>query len=487
VAKDSKLSRFRPVEIGNVGGNRTIIQTTEAKLTAFGGIPMLAFVERKLGLVKMLAERVNDKRFQARVDHKRNDIILQRVIQIGAGFPDGNDCDWLARDEAVLLGLDRNPMEGKPGASQETTSRFESNAIDEKNQDDVNNIFVDHYIAQQKKRPKLIELDLDGTMIKTYGAQQGSVYRGGKYKHTMYFPLMIFSGDWLLGAILRRGDQSEAGTVLDELKKVVSKLRARWPGVRIKVRLDAAFCSGGLVQWLKKNRIAYEIALRSTSVLELYSKAFAEEAQSKFVDTFGEPLFTGDGAGRKIHAEHARIRGLPKEERMKAEEESKRRRKRVVGEFCYKPEKWKFLKWQEWERVICRCDFTDKGLEVKYVLVSDQKGIPQKIYEDEYCKRGLAEQFIETFKQAGHRLSAQEFKSNQFRLILSGIVYMLMKHLRHYVSPKLRAADAETLRKTLMIMPMIIRQAGKKVILEISESHAHRWEFLDTWRRLTAT
>ncbi|MBZ0184876.1 MAG: transposase, partial [Candidatus Obscuribacterales bacterium] len=94
----------------------------------------------------------DDKRFQARVDHKRNDIILQRVIQIGAGFPDGNDCDWLAGDEAVLLGLDRNPKEGKPGASQETTSRFESNAIDEKNQDDVNNIFVDHYIARERCR-----------------------------------------------------------------------------------------------------------------------------------------------------------------------------------------------------------------------------------------------------------------------------------------------------------------------------------------------
>jgi hypothetical protein len=195
----------------------------------------------------------------------------------------------------------------------------------------------------------------------------------------------------------------------------------------------------------------------------------------------------GKDVDKKAQAEHARIRGLPTGERMAEEEKWRRRRARVVGEFCYKPEKWKHLKWEEWERVICRVDFTDKGLEVHYVLVSDQYGIPQRIYEEEYCKRGLAEQCIGRFKQTGQRLSAQEFHANQFRLIMYGVAYMLFLHLRNYVSRRLRQADVNTLRKTLMVMPMLVRRTGKKLVLQISERHAHCQDFLHTWRRLMAS
>ncbi len=485
--QSSRRSRFQPVEIGKVDGIRTVLEAVPEEMTAFGGAAMLAAVEKKVGLVRALSKLVNDKRLQHLVDHEKFDILLQRACQIGTGFADGIDGDWRTGDPAILMGLDLDPVGGRPGASQETVSRFEGKAVDKRNQESVNGIFIDHFITRQRKRPKLIELDCDGSMMKTYGAQEGSVYRGGKYKHTMYFPLKILCGDWLLATILRRGDKSEAKTILAELQKIVKKLRARWAGVRIKVRMDSAFCSPELVKWLKKERIGYELGLRPTSVLDLYSRAFVEEAQRKFVEEYGEPRFMGKDADKKAQEEHARIRGLPTQERMEEEHAWKRRRTRVVGEFCYQPEKWKkFLNWQEWERVICRCDFTDKGSEVHYVLVSEQYGIPQQIYEEEYCKRGMAEQCIGRFKQTGQRLSAQEFFANQFRLIMYGVGYMLLMHLRDYVCRKLRRADVNTLRKTLMLMPRVVRRTEKKIVLQISESHPHRWEFLDAWRRLTA-
>lgn len=482
----SRSRRFQPVEIGKVDGIRTTVEAIPEKMTAFGGAPMLAAVEKKVGLIKELSERVNDKRAQHLVDHKKFDILLQRACQIGAGFADGNDCDWLRGDAGIVLGLDRDPAGGQPGASQETVSRFEGKAVDGKNAKAVREIFMDHFTAKQKKRPKKVELDCDGTMMKTYGAQEGSVYRGGKYKHTMYFPLKIFFRDWLLATVLRRGDQSESKTILAQLKMVVGKLRAKWPGLRIKVRLDSAFGSPELYKWLRENRIGYEIGLRPNSVLNQYAQAFMEQAESQFRKVHGEPRFMGKDGDKKAQEEHARIRGLPTEERMAEEESWRKRRTRVVGEFCYKPEKWKHLKWEEWERVICRVDFTDKGLEVHYVLVSEQYGIPQRIYEEEYCKRGLTEQYIGRFKQIGQRLSAQEFYTNQFRLIMSGVAYMLLLHLRDWVSGRLKRADVNTLRKTLIIMPMVIRRTDKKMILQISESHANCRDFLGTWRRLSA-
>lgn len=480
--QSSKRSRFVPVELGKVDGTRAVLEAVPEEMTAYGGAPMLAAVERKVGLVAKLSELVHDDRAQHLVDHKRFDILLQRACQIGTGNPDGNDCDWLRTDVAILLGLDRDPTSGKPGASQETTSRFEGKAINRENAKAVRELFTDHFIAQQKKRPKVVELDPDGTIIKTYGAQEGAVYRGGKYKHTMYFPLKIFCGDWLMATVLRRGDQSEARTILDALKMVVGKLRAKWPGLRIKVRLDAAFGSPELYDWLRKERIAYEIAMASNSVLELYAKAFMEQAEAQFRKEYEEPRFTGKDGTKKAQEEHARIRGLEDpDERMAEEKNWKNRRVRVVGEFCYKPEKWK-----RWERVICRVDFTDKGLDVRYVVVSQQYGVPQRIYEEEYSQRGMAEQSIGRFKQTGQRLSAQQFYANQFRLTMYGVSYMLLMHLRDYAGKKLRRADVNTLRKTLMLMPMVIRRTKKKMVLEISEKHPHCRKFLGTWRRLSA-
>jgi len=478
----SRVSRFRPVEIGNVDSTRAVLVAVPEEMTAFGGVAMLAEIEKKVGLVAKVNDCVHDNRVQHLIQHESFDILLQRTCQIASGFADGNDCDWLRSDPGILLALGRDPNTGQPGASQKTTSRFEALAIDRSNAKSVREVLVDHFIAMQKRRPKTVELDCDGTMIKTYGAQEGSIYRGGKYKHTMYFPLKIFCGDLLLATTLRRGDQSESKTILDSLKMVIGKLRAKWPGLRIKVRLDAAFGSPELYDWLRKKRIAYEIGMGSNAVLSICADAFKTLAEERFRQEFGEPKFMGKDGDKKAYAEHARIRGIEDSaERMTEEKTFKNRRTRIVGEYSYKSETWK-----NWERIICRVDFTDKGLDIHYVVVSQQSGIPERIYEDEYCKRGLAEQSIDRYKQTGQRLSAQQFYTNQLRLTLYGAAYMLLMHLREHAAKRLRRADVDTLRKELMLMPLVVRHTKKKIVLQISENHMHCREFLDTWRRISA-
>lgn len=482
--KGSTHSRFQPVEIGQIDGTRAVIEAVPESMSAFGGAPMIAVVEQKVGLIGELAKRIHDPRAAHMVDHKTVDILMQRGCQIAIGYPDGNDCDFLRSDPAILQALNRHPVLGSPGVSQETTSRFEAKAVNAANVESVQNLFIEHYLKEQKKAPKRIELDIDGSIIKTYGAQEGAIYRGGKYEHEMYFPLFMFIRGWLVAATLRMGDQAESSTVLPELKKAVSRLRQKWPRVNITVRMDAAFGSPELYNYCRREHVDYEIALKATSVLDLYAKTFMQQAEQEFRREFGEPLFVkADGTkdGKAAQAEHARVRRLETQARMAAEWTRRQRQVRVVGDFYYQSEYWDHR-----ERVIVRVDYTDKGLNVRYVMVSQQRGIPKTIYEEQYCQRGLMEQFIGKLKQTGHRLSAQTFFANQLRMTLYGVSYQLLFHLQSYLGRDYERWDVNTLRKRILVMPMTIRCTAKKFVVQISEQHPHCKIFLSGWRRLRA-
>jgi len=206
-----------------------------------------------------------------------------------------------------------------------------------------------------------------------------------------------------------------------------------------------------------------------------------EEAERQFIKQFGEPRYTGPNGKKEGQQEHERIRNLPTDKRMAAEEELRKRRTRVVGQFSYKAEKW-----SHWERIIVRCDFTDRGLDVRYVLVSQAQGIPQIIYEDSYCQRGLTEQFIGEFKRTGQKLSAQTFRANQFRLIMYGVSYQLLVHLRESLGNKFSRSSVDTVRQVFMTIPMLIRHTDTKVVFAVSQHDVRTRDFLAVWRRLKA-
>jgi len=456
-----------------------VVEAVPEKMTGQAGAILIAAVEKKVGLVKALAGLVKDDRAQNKVRHSASDMLTQRVCQIGLGHSDGNDCDWLRSDGAIRAALGRHPINGRDGVSQETMCKFE-NKQDEEALKRLENLFMDDFL-KGRKRPRKIDLDIDGSPVETYGAQEGAVYRGGKkYGYEMYFPLFVFCSKWLLSVRLRQGTQSESKTVIPALELCVKRIRERWRGVRIRVRLDAGFGSPELYRWCRKNNVGYLVGLKSTSVLTLYTRTAAAEAEFQFKEKFGEPKFLGPDGSKKAQEEHARIRALSdKAERMKEEAESKARRIRVFHELSHKAETW-----DRWERVIVRVDYTDKGIDCRYVMVGTQKGRPQVIYRDEYCRRGLMEQFIGSFKKVAIRLSAQTFAANQFRLILYGVAYQLLGHLQEHLVDGFQHSGPTTIQRDLLNIPALFRETKTKVVMQISEDRTHCKKFLSVCRKL---
>ena len=62
---------------------------------------MIRDIENRIGIVKAISIRMVDDRRQSYVRHRFEEITLQRVCQIVAGYEDANDCDKL-RDDTMI-------------------------------------------------------------------------------------------------------------------------------------------------------------------------------------------------------------------------------------------------------------------------------------------------------------------------------------------------------------------------------------------------
>src|ERR1035441_5069031 len=96
--------------------------------------------------------------------------------------------------------------------------------------------------------PQQIVLDLDATDIPLYGHQPERFFHG-YYDSYCYLPLYIFCGDQLLSARLRPANQDAAAGAVEEVSRIATQLRERWPEVKIVLRADSGFCREELMGW----------------------------------------------------------------------------------------------------------------------------------------------------------------------------------------------------------------------------------------------
>ena len=72
-----------------------------------------------------------------------------------------------------------------------------------------------------------------------HGEQEGRFFHG-YYDCYCYLPLYVFCGRHLLVAKLRRADIDAAAGTIEEMARVVARIRASWPHTRILLRADRA-------------------------------------------------------------------------------------------------------------------------------------------------------------------------------------------------------------------------------------------------------
>lgn len=454
-------------------------------LSPFGGLPLLEKIAAVTGLIDGMASKMKDHRTQSLIDYNKAQLLKQWVLLVATGNPDTNDADKLRYDPSLMVSLGLDPDGSEGLASQPTMARFLNDAK-EADLEAMADWLVEFYMREHQKCPRRIYLYCDGTAIETYGKQEGAIYRGGKYKKEMLFPLTVFDQDgWLLAMKLRTGKEAESKTIGAVLEGLVGKLREKWLQIEIVLVVDGAFKSPELLNWCEKNSVFYIAGYVNNAAIQKKIQGQKRLIAKGFKKQHSQPRFTGKDGDEKIHDEHVRIRSIKDaKERMEEEKKLSGRMVRMIIDEQYKATTW--AKADPERRLIIRLYYTDKGLDTRCLLTNFECYAAEKLYEM-YCQRGTSEQWIGQMKNCFNlKLNSQSFNANQLRLYIHGMAYMLLWYLRKFLSCKFNTLSLVSIRKLFVEIVVAVSKKSKKILWQLTNRYPYQTEFLRVTRKLQA-
>jgi Transposase DDE domain group 1 len=448
------LFAFAPVE-----GRAVVAGFDGGAITSNAGALLLGATDRAIGLVRRFAACFRDARAPERIEHAVATLVGQRVFGIALGHEDLVDHDQL-RHDPVLAVLAAKLEARRPGcaplAGKSTLNRLELAPADEPGRYHrighdaaaVEALFVDLFLDAHRSAPRQIILDLDATDVPLHGHQEGRFFHG-YYDCHCYLPLYVFCGRHLLAAKLRRADIDASAGALDEVERIVGRIRARWPRVRILLRADSGFAREALMAWCEANRVDFVFGLaRNPRLVEelAIDLAWAEEAST-----------TGKPARR------------------------------------FRDFRWSTLdSWSRRRRVIGKAEWTRGEPNPRFVVTSLRRDeIDARIlYERVYCARGDMENRVKECQLdlfAG-RASAATMRANQLRLWFASMAYVLLCALRRIGLAHTQFAEATcgTLRLALLRIGAQVRRSVRRIKLAMASAHPFQNEFALAHARLTA-
>ena len=441
----------------HVLGRREVIGRFDGgRITSDGGGLLLREVDQRIGLLGRLAACFSDYRNPNAIEHSVSALIAQRVYGLALGYEDLNDHDVLRKDSVLALLVGKHDLTGEarvreqdrgnPLAGSSTLNRLELSTAEDAPADRykkiaadpaaLDRLLVDVFLESQRKPPREIWLDLDATDDPLHGHQEGRFFHG-YYRCYCYLPLYIFCGEHLLCARLRPSNQDASAGSVEELERIVSQIRARWPKTRIMIRGDAGFCREAIMAWCEANQVRYVLGLARNKRLQ---RALGETME----------------VARQAHERS----GKPA---------------RRFADFRYRTRK----SWSRERRVIGKAEYLPGKANPRFVAtnLTTREASARRLYEQLYCARGEMENRIKE-QQLGlfaDRTSTATLHANQLRLYFSSFAYVLMHGLRRLglAGTAYAKAQSTTMRVRLLKIGARIRITVRKVWLSFSEAYPY--------------
>lgn len=448
--------------------SRSVVANFEAgHVTSDAGLLLVRQVDLGLNVIGQAAQAFTDTRDPHRIEHSVEELLRQRVFAIAAGYEDLSDHDRLRHDPLLALvsgkkdptGASRrqkkdqqtacagkstlNRLELSPDLPVHQGERYHKISW---NKEVLDQLFLNIFLGSYREVPAEIILDLDATDDPLHGQQEGRFFHG-YYDSYCYLPLYIFAGSHLLCARLRPSNIDAAAGWEEEIPRIVEGIRKRFPKTRIILRADSGFCRDSLMKWCESNGVDYLLGLAKNQRLEKEIAAEMEEARL---------AWTASGNAER---------------------------------------RWKDFVWQTREswsktrRVVAKAEWIggdEKGkANPRFVVTSlaAEFSEAQELYEQVYCARGdmenrIKEQQLDLFSD---RTSTGFLKSNQLRLYLSSLAYVLVNALRErgLQRTRLARATAGTIRGLLFKAGALVKVSVRRVLVSFSSG----WPMQDVFKR----
>jgi hypothetical protein len=182
-----------------------------------------------------------------------------------------------------------------------------------------------------------------------------------------------------------------------------------------------------------------------------------------------------------------RMRIEPQMQQAQAEHARTGQAARVFTEFAYETRD----SWSRARRVVAKAEQIEGKENPRYVVTSlgAEAWPAQALYEKLYCERGEMENRIkEQMSLFADRLSTETMRSNQLRLYLSSLAYVLVCGLRRLALKGSEWAEAQvgTIRLRLLKVAARVRVTARRVWVSYSSAYAWRKQFEEAFAALRA-
>jgi hypothetical protein len=429
-----------------------VAEFSAERLTTDGGVVLVRQVDRQLRLLQRFAGCFVDGRDPERIEHAVGAMVAQRVYGLVLGYEDLNDHDQLGHDPLLGMLAGKRDLDA-PLAGKSTLNRLELSPTDAAaaryhkitySAEPIDRLLVDVFLEAHNAAPRRIVLDLDATDIPLHGHQERRFFHG-YYDSYCYLPRYIFAGDHLLCARLRPADQDGAAGAVQEVERIVTQMRQRWPRTQILLRADSGFCREELLRWCEDHGVDYVLGL-----------ARNERLQRHIADVMAEAKLQWQSTGQAA---------------------------RLFTEFVYCTRK----SWSRTRRVIAKAEYTSDKENPRFLVTSLPDPDLRALYEDLYCARGEMENRIkEQLCLFADRLSTETLRANQLRLYFSAMAYTLLEALRRLAlaGTEWAQVQVDTLRLRLLKIAAQIRITARRIGLRYSAAYPWKTLFAHAYRAL---
>ena len=410
-------------------------------LSSDAGLLLIKEFVSKLGIDKLFehAFKTNDSAaFRYHID---KDNLLQMIYLIIAGYFEDDASDELTNDPVFKAVLEKDAL-----ASQPTVSRF-FNRMDE---DTLNQFLTIGRILRKRiysiQMPEAIILDLDSTLLDTYGKQEGRAFNF-HYQSNGYHPLVCYDGITgdLIKIQLRDGNKYSCTGVVDFLQPILDEYLRDYPAIHLLLRGDSGFATPELYKQCEENGTSYVIRLKENAVLR--------EKVSYLVDELDE---------------------ITKENKVDYAV--------VYGEFMYQAGPWPYER-----RVVCKLEKPENQIVYLYTfLVTNMDSSPEYLLKF-YSKRGLMENFIKESKNGFDFASVSSHTRivNANRLQVHALAYNVFNWFRRLaLSANMRKQRIDTVRLKLLKIASQVIHSARYTTFKLCSSCPYKNEFYETFSNI---